>query len=257
MIRRTQSPKVTAHDPSGRSEGSIVTVPLGWLQARYHFHTFSYRDPRSAFSSALGIPVVSPTAALLGIASTLFNFGKADEARAFIRVAHHCRVIIDPPNGAVFFRAFHQLRRYISTTKGKTYRVGFTDMNQGTKEYALVDGSITLFVGVPLDFVEPAKLALRNRDHLGTHDSLCALLGEVEDCREPSNVVYLPPERWQNQLPQDSGLTILTLSRFTKPLTPTVGLHWWIAGGDDTERAPYLIKGKFFGTTRGKIYRKE
>jgi len=191
---------------------------------------------------------------LLGIASTLFSIGKSNEALAFIWVAHHCRVAVDPPNGAVFFRAFHQLRRYISTTKGKTHRAGFTDINQGTKEYALVDGAVTLFVGVPQVVVEEAKLALRNRDHIGTHDSLCAVLGDVEECAEPVDVVYLPPERWQSQPPQEPGVTILTLSRFTGPLTP--GSHWWMAGGDNTERVPYMIKGKFFGTTRGKIYRK-
>lgn len=256
MARKTRRPKVTAYVASGSSESGPIEVPLTWVRARYHFHTFCYRDPRSAFSSALGIPVVSPTSVLLGIASTLFNIGKANEAREFIKVAHHCQVVVDPPNGAVFFRIFHQLRRYISTTKGKTHRAGFTDINQGTKEYALVDGTITLFVGVPQDFVESAKLALRNRDHIGTRDSLCALLGDVEKCEEPTDVVYLPPERWQSQLPPQTGVTILTLSRFTHALKPTIGTHWWMAGGDNTERVPYMIKGKFSGTTRGKIYRK-
>ncbi len=256
MARKTRRAQATTSETSGSPEPVPHVAHLRWLRARYHFHTFCYRDPRSAFSSALGIPVVSPTAVLLGIASTLFNIGKANEALAFIRVAHQCRVAVDPPNGAVFFRTFHQLRRYISTTKGKTHRAGFTDINQGTKEYALVDGAMTLFVGVPQEFAEATKLALRHRDHLGTHDSLCALVGEVEECQEPTDVVYLPPERWQNQLPPQAGVTILILSQFVKPLTPTVGSHWWMAGGDNTERVPYMIKGQFFGTTRGKIYRK-
>lgn len=257
MARKTRSAKVTAQVASGTSETAPVEVPLTWVRARYHFHTFCYRDPRSAFSSALGIPVVSPTAVLLGIASTLFNIGDADNARAFISEAHLCRVAVEPPNGAVFFRAFHQLRRYISTTKGKTHRVGFTDINQGTKEYALVDGPIILFIGVPQVALDAVKKALRNRDHVGTHDSLCALLGDVEECGEPEDVIYLPPERWQSQPPQQAGVTILTLSRFAQPLTPTVGSHWWMAGGDNTELVPYMIKGRFFGTTRGKVYRKE
>jgi CRISPR-associated Cas5-like protein len=253
-LKNSEAIAQAASDSSG---AGAVEVPLTWVRAKYHFHTFCYRDPRSAFSSALGIPVVSPTAVLLGIISTLFSLGRADEAHAFLRQAHLCQVAVDPPNGAIFFRVFHQLRRYISTTKGKTHRAGFTDINQGTKEYALVDGPITLLIGVPEDHIELVKLALRNRDHLGTHDSLCALVGEVEDCEEPTDVLYLPPERWQVQLPQQTGVTILTLSRFAKPLTPTVGTHWWMAGGDNTERVPYLIKGKFFGTSRGKIYRKE
>jgi hypothetical protein len=257
MARGNRSTTKSQRVASGSAEVHPVDIPLGWVRASYHFHTFCYRDPRSAFSSASGIPVVSPTAVLLGVASTLFNLGKANEARAFIARAHLCRVAVDPPSGAIFFRAFHQLRRYISTTKGKTHRAGFTDINQGTKEYALVDGPITLFIGVPNEDLEAVKLALRNRDHLGTHDSICALLGDVEDCQEPIEVVYLPPERWQSQLPQETGVTVLTLSRFSKPLTPSVGSYWWMAGGDNTERVPYLIKGRFFGTTRGKIYRKE
>lgn len=256
MAQQRQRAQPTASEISASPEPAPHVGHLRWLRARYHLHTFCYRDPRSAFSSALGIPVVSPTAVLLGIASTLFSIGEANEALALIKQAHHCRVAIDPPNGAIFFRVFHQLRRYISTTKGKTHRAGFTDINQGTKEYALIDGPMTLFVGVPQNFVEAAKLALCNRDHIGTHDSLCALVGEVEECLEPTDVVYLPPERWQNQLPEQTGVTVLTLSRFTQALEPTVGAHWWMTGGKDTELVPYLIKGQFVGTSRGKIYRK-
>lgn len=264
MARKTRRTQATASETSTSPERAPQVVQMTWLRARYHFHTFCYRDPRSAFSSALGLPVVSPTAVLLGIASTLFSIGKADEARAFLSQAHLCSVAVDPPHGAVFFRAFHQLRRYETTipkTKKKDFkpnpRIGFTQINQGTKEYALIDGPMTVFVGIPHDFVEATKLALRNRDHLGTHDSMCALLGDVEVCQEPIDVVYLPLERWQNQLPPQTSVTILTLSRFTQALEPTVGSHWWIAGGDNTERVPYMIKGKFFGTTRGKLYRKE
>ena len=247
-----------ARGSGSNSQTEPLGVALTWLQARYHLHTFCYRDPRSAFSSALGLPVVSPTAVLLGIASTLFSIGKSNEALAFNWVAEHCQVVVDSPDGAVFFRAFHQLRRYISPTKGKTHRAGFTDMNQGTKEYALVDGTLTLFVGVPSVVVDTVKLALRNRDHLGTHDSLCALLGDVEECAEPTNVIYLPPECWQTRPPKDPEVTIVTLSRFKRDrhVRPAVGDHWWMAGGDDTERVAFMIKGHFLGTTRGRIYRK-
>src|SRR4051794_39803332 len=104
MARRNQATTMLQRTEHGSSE-EPVDIPLKWVRASYHFHTFCYRDPRSAFSSALGIPVVSPTTVLLGVASTLFNLGKADEARGFIRNAHLCRVAVDPPSGAVFFRA--------------------------------------------------------------------------------------------------------------------------------------------------------
>lgn len=233
-------------------------VQLAWLKAVYAFHTFAYRDPRSAFSSAMGLPIVSPTAALLGIPSTLFCLGYADEAQGFLRRIHECRAVIDPPEGAIFFRAFHQLRRYETDKYDKNNpRLGFTLINQGTREYGVLQGPISVFVGVPDEFVESATLALRNRSHVGTHDSLCSLVGDVERVSAPTDVVFLPPETWHNEPPQMGGVTILTLARFKGPFAePTVGNHWWMAGGDNTELVEYLVKGTFQGTTRGKIYRK-
>lgn len=262
MPKRTQTKGKEAQQSPGQDIDYIKS--LCWVKATYNLHTFAYRDPRSAFSSAPGLPVVSPTAVLLGIVSTLFNLGRAEDALAFLKVMHTCKVVVEPPEGVIFFRAFHQLRRYetgqMKTSKEKfkpNPRVGFTKINQGTREYGLVEGPITLFVAVPESSVEPIKLALRNRDHLGTHDSLCSLVGEVETSAEPQDVVYLSPEEWQNHMPDSSGITIVTLSRFKgSPVKPTVGKHWWMAGGEDTELASYLIKGRFFGTSRGKIYRK-
>ncbi len=236
------------------SSESGVNGGLVWLKAAYAFHSFAYRDPRSAFSSAVGLPVVSPTAVLLGVVSTLFNIGREREARAFLEDIAACYVVVDPPDGVVFFRAFHQLRRYHSTTKGKTERVGLTSVNQGTREYGLVQGAITVFLGVPADHLEPVTLALRNRDHLGTHDSLCSLVGDVQvaSLGEVDRVTYAGPG--STQFPAN-GITVVTLSRFKDQPRPVL-THWWMAGGDDTELVPYVIRGGFTGTTRGKIYRK-
>jgi hypothetical protein len=249
---------------SGQKRNADSQPVLTWIKASYHFHTFAYRDPRCAFPTAMGLPVVSPTAVLLGIASTLFCLGKADEAKRFLQGIHECRVVVDPPDSVIFFRAFHQLRRYETDKYDKPKenkvnpRIGFTQINQGTREYGLVDGLITVYVAVVEPFVEDVKLALQNRDHLGTHDSLCSLVGEVQTCSLPNDVLYQPIEGASFEMPaQGEKLTAVTLSRFRKrPIRPTVAQHWWIAGGDDTDLVPYLISGRFSGTTRGKIYRK-
>ncbi len=237
---------------------------LVWLKAAYRFHTFSYRDPRSAYSSAPGLPVVSPTTVLLGIASTLFGLGKAEDARAFLNVVHTCRAIVDAPDGAVFFRAFHQSRRYVTganKTKKEDYkpnpRLGLTDIAQAVREHALVDGTISLFVQVPHAVEAPATVGLRHLPHLGAHDSLCSLVGDVETCSEPQEVVYMPPEEWRSGIRPDGACTFVMLSRFKgKPLKPTVGQHWWMSDGESTERVPYLVEGSFVGTSGGKLYRK-
>src|SRR3989337_1747946 len=83
------------------STTSPPAPPLVWLKAAYKFHTYAYRDPRSAFASAMGSPVVSPTTVLLGIASTLFSLGTESEAKNFLGVAHNCRVVVDAPDGII------------------------------------------------------------------------------------------------------------------------------------------------------------
>ena len=236
--KRAKPSKDAEQTPSVPSTPARAAEALSWMRARYRFHTFAYRDPRSAFSSAVGLPVVSPTAVLLGIASTLFGLGEADKARSFIERAHSCQVLVDPPEGIIFFRAFHQIRRYETDKyrkqKGPNLRMGLTDINQGTREYGLVGGEMTIYVGAPANVKDCVTLALRNRDHLGTHDSLCSLVGDVESCEQPPDVVYRPLEGEEINLASESPVTVVTLSRFEKPLRPTVGQHWWMAGGDDT-----------------------
>lgn len=245
------------------------TPELAWIKAVYSFHSYAYRDPHSVFASGVGLPVVSPTTVLLGVASTLFRLGLADEAQSFLQVAHQCKVIVDPPDGAIFFRAFHQVRRYESDkwdkpAEGKINpRIGLTNINQGTREDGLIEGNMTVFMGVPKNSVEFAKIALTNLTHLGTHDSLCSLVGNVEPCSEPQSVIYMPREELARQIrdrgPQSlgSGVTIVTLSRFKEqdPIQP-VSQHWYMSGGKDTEFVSYVIPGQFKGTSHGKVYRK-
>jgi hypothetical protein len=207
----------------------------------------------------VGLPVVSPTAVLLGVASTLFSIGESRTAAEFMAQVHLCEVVIDPPDGMIFFRAFHEIRRYETDKYGPNPRIGLTDINQGTREYGLVGGEMAVYVGAPAGLRAYVQLALRNRDHLGTHDSLCSLVGDAGPCEEPTSVVYRPLVGKEIEFRPEGPLTVLTLARFKQTgqaLSPTVGGHWWMAGGDNTELVPYLIRGGFSGTARGKIYTK-
>jgi hypothetical protein len=244
---------------------------LVWLRASYHFHTYAYRDPRSAFASGTAVPVVSPTTVLLGIVSTLFFIGEAEKANEFLSIANQCEVLVDAPNGIIFFRAFHQLRRYHTVYKGKDKkngfnpRYGFTLINQGTRECGLVDGQMTLYVGVPESHEEAVHKALTNLRHLGTHDSLCSLVEEVERCKKPESneVLYMPSKDMAQEARQQlvefvkAGVTMVTLSRFKKdkPIEKTLK-HWHLSGGQNTELITYAVLGSFQGTVKGKIYRK-
>jgi hypothetical protein len=241
------------------------TIELTWLRASYHLHTFAYRDPRSAFASGTALPVVSPTTVLLGLVSTLFFLGENEKAQRLLKVLHICEVMVDSPTGIIFFRAFHQLRRYETLKYGANPRFGLTKINQGTREYGLVDGLMKIYVGVPLECGEAVKQALKNLRHLGTHDSLCSLTDEVIICDKPSveDVLYLPNKELATRGGENivsllsSTITVVTLSQFKKDkaVQPAIG-NWYMAGGEDTELLPYAIRGYFQGTTKGKIYLK-
>ncbi len=251
----TKAPK-----PDKAGNPDPVSVSLTWLRARYEFHTFSYRDPRAAFSVAVALPVVSPTAVLLGICSTLYEIGQNREADQFLANIHLCEVKVEAPDGAVFFRAFHQLRRYVTQQdkgKGKKAGIGFTEINQGTREYALLQGPMTIYVGVPENQKSLAMDALRNRSHVGTHDSLCSLLGDVEIVEEPNAVLYEALDTSSPRIGSAGPVSIVTLSRFTSAeFGDESSAHWRMAGGSNTDLSPFLIPGSFTGTRAGKIYRK-
>jgi len=211
----------------------------------------------------MGLPVVSPTAVLLGIASTLFCLGKANQAKRFLENVHKFKVVLDPPDGVIFFRAFHQLRRYETDKWDKRNqpanpRIGMTRINQGTREYGIPEGPMTIFIGVPEEIVEDVKLALINRDHVGTHDSLCSLLGDVQVCPEPTDVLFCPVDVTAFKMPAaGERVTAVTLSKFSgKPIQDTDGKRWWMAGEDNTQLVAYILPGQFIGTSHGKIYRK-
>jgi len=248
-------------------------VNLVWLKASYHFHTYAYRDPRSVFASAVGIPVVSPTTIKLGVISSLFRLGLKEGAENFAKELKNIKVIIDSPNGIIFFKAFHQLRRYESSKwdepkKGKVnFRVGLTNINQGTREYGLMDGEMAIYVGVPFQMKETVKEALVNITHLGTHDSLCSLVGNVNEASPTEDIIFIestkfPKERILNYLNEQKSVVMVTLSDFEDGISPEPVLnyeqqgYWWMSGGKDTVKKTFVIPGKFEGTTRGKIYRK-
>jgi hypothetical protein len=172
---------------------------------------------------------------------------------------------VDAPDGIVFFRASHQLRRYETMKYGTNPRFGLTKINQGTREYGLVDGVMTLYVGTPEEQREAVGKALTNLRHLGTNDSLCSLVGSVESCNRPTaeDVTYMPSTDFTQEvrirgiITPGQSVTMLTLSRFKsdRPIEQTLQ-HWKMAGGGDTELLTYIIPGTFEGTSRGKIYRK-
>jgi hypothetical protein len=246
--------------PKPRSSAP-VDEPMVWLRARYEFHNFSYRDPRAAFSAAVALPVISPTAVLLGICSTLYESGRQQEAEAFLRTIDRCAVKVDPPDGAVFFRAFHQLRRYVTTQvkdskKGQKANIGFTEINQGTREYGLLHGPLVIYVGVPESQQGFVEEALRDRNHIGTHDSLCSLIGDVEVIAEPTKILCDPLGEGSISLGSGEPVTVVTLSRFISADFGDSPAPWTMAGGKNTELVPFVIPGTFTGTRSGKLYRK-
>lgn len=235
-----------------------------WLKASYHFHTYCYRDPRSVYASGVGVPVVSPTTIFLGIASTLFRFGKSEEAQVFLSNIESFQLAVDSPDGIIFFRAFHQVRRYHSGKWGANPKVGLTLINQATKEYGLTQGEMSVFLGIPEDFKTSVRFALENLTHLGTRDSLCSLNRPVEVVNKPLNVLYQPahemsPDEVLTHLKSGRPVTMVTLSTFYQNPQPAVKSSNWFMSGEkgETKLVSFVVSGTYSGTTYGKIYKKK
>lgn len=231
---------------------------MTWLKASYCFHTYCYRDPRSVFSSGIGVPVVSPTTVFLGIASSLFRLGRKDDAEKVLANTNNFNLYVDTPDGIIFFRAFHQVRRYESKKwDPNNSRLGLTSINQATKEYGIVQGEMTIYIEISEDLTEVVRCGLENLTHLGTKDSLCSLQDNVEQVNEPDNIIYYPSEQVENPislLKVGVPVTMVTLSKFTRPLRPVIH-NWYMTGSRaETELVTYVISGKIQGTSKGKIY---
>lgn len=234
---------------------------MRWLKASYRFHTYCYRDPRAAFASTVGVPVVSPTTVLLSIASTLFRLGMKQEADDFLKSTDKVQIKVDAPEAVIFFRAFQQARRYETDKYDMNNpRLGLTKINQATKEYGLVQDNMTLYVRIDEHFEPAVRIGLENLTHLGTKDSLCSLADEVQQTEAPNSVIYHPSTEVLSPMELVNGyrmITIVTLSRFKSIPTPAIH-NWYISGRkNDTELVPFIIPGRYLGTTRGKIYQKQ
>ncbi|RUM89848.1 MAG: hypothetical protein DSZ24_00240 [Thermodesulfatator sp.] len=230
-------------------------VPALWLRAAYLFHTYTYRDPRACYNTAPATPVPSPTAVILGLAATLFRFGRLEEALNLMQNAHLFRVILEPPRAVAFFWALLQMRRYQPGRRG--YLPGYTEIDRTIREFGLPEGPLTVYVRLPEEkWRDTVRFALENLEYLGAHDSLTSIVEPVEEISSPPEEIFLPEEEARKRgLAELSGYTAVTLTEFEKPLRFTP--EKWGYSESVAPKKRFLIPGTVEGTPKGKVYWRE
>ncbi len=170
----------------------MSTTPLGWLAAEYHFPaTYSCRLPLSSMNSALVSPAPGPATVRLALLRVGLEFFSREVVRdslfPWIRSAS---VFIRPPERVALSGQI--LRAYkADADKG---HVSFGE-SVIYREMAHAEGTMTVYLELPLKEHETGKTLLRNIGYWGQASSFATCLDVSEqaplkhECAQPLQVV--------------------------------------------------------------------
>jgi len=163
-----------------------ISVPVHWLRANYHFHVFHYRMPETVAIASVTPFVPSPLTVKMALVASLLQSGDAESAKQLAPLLPQIEVRIVPPPSAFSFKAFLRYRSVPAVeSDGDLDESGsYYPSRPHTREYALLEDGIIVFVGLPdKSILEIVKTALQRIRYLGCKDSLVTCLG-VEEVNE-------------------------------------------------------------------------
>jgi len=168
-----------AHSPS-QSVAQPPAGPTTWLRADYEFpSTFSYRMPDVSAQFAIGSPIPSPAAVKLALVDTAIRWsGDVNKGRRIFDTIKTARVCVVPPPRMVRFRAFIKRLKPPHSSAGPGAP---TVESTGVRDYFLLDGPLSVFIGVPQSDAAYIAWLLQRIRRFGTSDSVCWCRGVREE----------------------------------------------------------------------------
>jgi len=161
MSKKQQNHKVNKGDYKIQPRVSHHDI---WLRAIYHFHVFHYRMPQTASIAAVTPFIPSPLTVKFAMIASLLQRGQYAEAEKLAQVLPKVKVLIIPPESAFSFKAFLRYRSVpaVESTGGFDETGSFYPSRPHTREYALFQGDLIVFVRIPELLKEIGKSALKN-----------------------------------------------------------------------------------------------
>ncbi|MER3502137.1 MAG: hypothetical protein C4295_11855 [Candidatus Fervidibacterota bacterium] len=152
-----------------------VLSPRYWLKAVYHCHVFHYRMPETVAIAAVNPFVPSPLTVKMALIAALLQKGDDQSAQQLANYLPQMEVRIVPPKSAFSFKAFLRYHSVpaVESAGGLDESGSYYPSRPHTREFALLEDSITIFLGLPdKSIVDIARNALANIRYLGCKDSL-------------------------------------------------------------------------------------
>lgn len=219
--------------------------PMYWLKAVYHCHVFHYRMPQTVAIAAVNPFVPSPLTVKMALIAALLQKGDDQSAQQLARYLPQMEVRIVPPKSAFSFKAFLRYRSVpaVESAGGLDESGSYYPSRPHTREFALLEDSITIFLGLPdksipdKSIVDIARNALANIRYLGCKDSLvtCLEVSKVSEAEEVENTKTVRP------LNSDSAGSVVLGADF-EPSTASLQLRDLIPGSRKEEHYKQLHK---------------
>jgi len=243
--------------PDALKSPAPVTVPKHWLRADYHFHVFHYRMPETVAIASVTPFVPSPLTVKMALIASLLQNGDDESAKKLAPLLPQIEVSIVPPPSAFSFKAFLRYRSVpaVESAGGLDETGSYYPSRPHTREYALLEEGITLFLGLPdSSLLEVVKTALKNIRYLGCKDSLVTCLG-VEEIGEDEIEKASTVQPLQEGV---SGGSVILGADFES--SAPLDLKNLIPGSRKEEhyrRLPFILPGKITVKGKSRIFRRD
>lgn len=226
---------------------------LCWLKAVYHFHVFHYRMPQTAAIAAVTPFVPSPLTVKFAMIASLLQLGRHGEAESLARVLPQVEIKIEPPAAALSFKAFLRYRSVpaVESAGGLDESGSFYPSRPHTREYALLQGNLEIFVGIPQEAKDIASDALKNIRYLGCKDSLVW-------CKEVRPVDQIDAQTVVQPIKEQQAGAVVLLADIKQDAT--IKLPQIIPGRREEEhyiQGPYTLPGSITTRGRTKLFKRQ
>lgn len=225
-------------------------MAIVWLAADYAVHSFHYRMPETAAVSGTSPLVPSPLTLKMALVGSLLSSGEVKAAQQLARVLPTAEVRIQPPAGALVFRA---LMRYVRPPKDARKRDEGTAssyvISPHFREICLWQDRLRVFVEIPDFCVDRLAMAFKYVGYLGSKDSqvVCCQVQRLQ----PDLETVIRRIEGHEQL---TGGVIVRLADFARP---PKSLRAWLPGersARDYRVDSYVIPGKLVADGGTRIY---
>lgn len=234
----------------------VVEVgPFVWLRAEYTAHVFHYRMPDTVAIASVNPLIPSPLTVKMAILATLLRDERVDEARRLAAWLAMARVLIQPPDGAITFKAFMRYVRVPAEKKAGEIDAatgGLYGVSPHIREYAIWDGSLAVFVETPERFQPIVVDALLRISYLGAKDSQVTCLGVSEVTPDERQCA----QRTQGVTDFEQGGVVVRLAEWVNAPDDLIQAIPTQRRETDYRTETYVMPGTLHATGKSKVYRR-